>query len=33
MDMTINNPCWKQIQAPWKKAATVDATQAQRAVA
>jgi len=21
MDMTLNNPCWKQIQAPWKKAA------------
>lgn len=22
MDMTINNPCWRQIQAPWKKAVT-----------
>jgi nitrogenase molybdenum-iron protein alpha chain len=21
MDMTLNNPCWKQIQAPWKTAA------------
>jgi len=20
MDMTINNPCWNKIQAPWKKA-------------
>ncbi|TPQ28004.1 nitrogenase molybdenum-iron protein alpha chain [Methylomonas sp. EFPC3] len=20
MDMTLNNPCWKQIQVPWKKA-------------
>jgi len=19
MDMTLNNPCWKQLQAPWKK--------------
>jgi nitrogenase molybdenum-iron protein alpha chain len=18
MDMTINNPCWKQVKAPWK---------------
>lgn len=21
MDMTLNNPCWKQVQVPWKKAA------------
>jgi nitrogenase molybdenum-iron protein alpha chain len=20
MDMTLNNPCWKQVQVPWKKA-------------
>jgi nitrogenase molybdenum-iron protein alpha chain len=19
MDMTINNPCWKSIQAPWQQ--------------
>jgi nitrogenase molybdenum-iron protein alpha chain len=19
MDMTLNNPCWKNLQAPWKK--------------
>jgi nitrogenase molybdenum-iron protein alpha chain len=19
MDMTLNNPCWKKLQAPWKK--------------
>jgi nitrogenase molybdenum-iron protein alpha chain len=19
MDMTINNPCWKKLQAPWKQ--------------
>ncbi|MGD8590738.1 MAG: nitrogenase molybdenum-iron protein alpha chain [Chromatiales bacterium] len=30
MDMTINNPCWKNIQAPWQKPAeeTVDGTAA-----
>ena len=22
MDMTINNPCWKNLQAPWKRAGT-----------
>ncbi len=20
MDMTLNNPCWKKLQAPWQKA-------------
>ena len=24
MDMTINNPCWSKIQAPWKKAADAE---------
>jgi nitrogenase molybdenum-iron protein alpha chain len=25
MDMTINNPCWKNMQAPWLKSASDDA--------
>ena len=25
MDMTINNPCWKSMQAPWQKSASDDA--------
>ena len=28
MDMTLNNPCWSAIEAPWKKSA-----QAEEAVA
>jgi nitrogenase molybdenum-iron protein alpha chain len=28
MDMTINNPCWKQIKAPWKTAANEQAAVA-----
>ncbi len=28
MDMTLNNPCWKQIQAPWKAQASSDAVKA-----
>jgi nitrogenase molybdenum-iron protein alpha chain len=31
MDMTINNPCWKQIQAPWKTA--TGEAEAKRAAA
>jgi len=27
MDMTLNNPCWKNIQVPWKKDAAADAEQ------
>ena len=27
MDMTINNPCWKQVKAPWKKAASNEAVK------
>jgi nitrogenase molybdenum-iron protein alpha chain len=23
MDMTLNNPCWSKIEAPWKKSAAV----------
>jgi nitrogenase molybdenum-iron protein alpha chain len=31
MDMTINNPCWKQIAAPWKTAANEQAAVAATA--
>ncbi|OHC65405.1 MAG: nitrogenase molybdenum-iron protein alpha chain [Pseudomonadales bacterium RIFCSPLOWO2_02_FULL_63_210] len=24
MDMTLNNPCWKKLQAPWQKSAEAD---------
>ena len=27
MDMTINNPCWKQVKAPWKTAASNEAVK------
>ncbi|GAB6142239.1 nitrogenase molybdenum-iron protein alpha chain [Methylosoma difficile] len=27
MDMTINNPCWKQVKAPWKKDASSEAVK------
>ncbi len=27
MDMTINNPCWQRMQAPWLKPAADDATE------
>ncbi len=28
MDMAVNNPCWKNMQAPWKKAAAEPVAQA-----
>jgi len=28
MDMTINNPCWKQVKAPWKTDASSEAVKA-----
>jgi nitrogenase molybdenum-iron protein alpha chain len=28
MDMTLNNPCWGKLQAPWKKAEVDDAASA-----
>jgi nitrogenase molybdenum-iron protein alpha chain len=31
MDMTLNNPCWKQINAPWKTAANEQAAVAAAA--
>jgi len=28
MDMTLNNPCWKQVKAPWKTEASSEAVKA-----
>jgi nitrogenase molybdenum-iron protein alpha chain len=28
MDMTINNPCWKNIKAPWKTEAASEPVKA-----
>jgi hypothetical protein len=28
MDLTLNNPCWKLMKAPWKKEAAAPVQQA-----